>query len=183
MQVSVRELKAHLSKYLHLVKTRGESVIVTSRDTAMAQLSPVPDATAPKLQQLAQQGVIRWNGKKPKGGGRGRKSRARPRPPGLLTTADDSLCEQLLNEKQGDAVKREFSHDWGNYIQVGVDQTFLQRASKLAEAFALRAYDSVHLAAADMLLKQSGMGVTFACFDRKLNHAAAVLGLPLTAGR
>ena len=34
MQVSVRELKAHLSKYLHLVKTRGESVIVTSRDTA-----------------------------------------------------------------------------------------------------------------------------------------------------
>ena len=68
MQVSVRELKAHLSKYLHLVKTSGEPVIVTSRDTAMAKLSPVPDATAPKLQLLAQKGVIRWNGKKPKGG-------------------------------------------------------------------------------------------------------------------
>lgn len=93
------------------------------------------------------------------------------------------LREQVLNEKQGDAVKQEFSHDWGNYIQVGNDQTLLQRASELAEAFALRAYDSVHLAAADLLLKQSGMGVTFACFDRKLNHAAAILGLPLTAGR
>ena len=76
MQVSVRELKADLSKYLHLVKTRGESVIVTSRDTAMAQLSPVPDVTAPKLQQLAQKGVIRWNGKKPKGG------RSRPKTTG-----------------------------------------------------------------------------------------------------
>lgn len=68
MRVSVRELKTHLSKYLHLVKTSGEPVIVTSRNTAMAQLSPVPDTKAPKLQQLAQEGVIRWNGKKPKGG-------------------------------------------------------------------------------------------------------------------
>ncbi len=68
MRVSVRELKTHLSKYLHLVKTSGEPVIVTSRDTAMAKLSPVPDADAPKLQQLAQKGVIRWNGKKPRGG-------------------------------------------------------------------------------------------------------------------
>ncbi len=93
------------------------------------------------------------------------------------------LREQMLNEKQCDAVKQEFSHDWGNYIQVGVDQALLQRASELAGAFALRAYDSVHLAAADLLLKQSGMGVTFACFDRKLNHAAVVLGLPLTAGK
>ena len=87
--------------------------------------------------------------------------------------------EQLLSEKQRDAVKLEFSHDWENYIQVGIDQILLQRASELAEGFALRAYDSLHLAAADMLLKQSGIGVTFACFDRKLNQAAAVLGLPL----
>ncbi|MEX2150970.1 MAG: type II toxin-antitoxin system prevent-host-death family antitoxin [Steroidobacteraceae bacterium] len=73
MRVSVRELKTHLSKYLRLVKTRGESVIVTSRDTAMARLSPVADAGAPKLQQLLQSGLIRWNGRKPKGG------RGRPR--------------------------------------------------------------------------------------------------------
>ena len=68
MRVSVRELKTHLSKYLNLVKTSGEPVIVTSRDIAMAKLSPVPDANAPKLRQLTQSGVIRWNGKKPKGG-------------------------------------------------------------------------------------------------------------------
>ena len=91
--------------------------------------------------------------------------------------------EQLLSEKQCDAVKQEFSHDWENYIQVGIDQTLLQRASALAEGFALRACDSVHLAAADLLFKQSGIGVTFACFDRKLNRAAAVLGLALIAGK
>lgn len=91
--------------------------------------------------------------------------------------------EKVLDEKQCEAVKQEFTRDWRNYIQVGVDQVLVQRASGLAEAFALRAYDSVHLAAADLLLKQSGTGVTFACFDRKLNRAAAVLGLPSFAGK
>ena len=81
MRVSVRELKTHLSKYLHQVKMSGEPVIVTSRDTAMAKLSPVPDADAPKLQQLAQNGVIRWNGKKPKGG------RVRPKITGKTAAA------------------------------------------------------------------------------------------------
>lgn len=81
MRVSVRELKTHLSKYLHQVKMSGKSVIVTSRDTAMAKLSPVPDADAPKLQQLAQNGVIRWNGKKPKGG------RVRPKITGKTAAA------------------------------------------------------------------------------------------------
>ena len=91
--------------------------------------------------------------------------------------------EHVLNEKQCHAVKREFLHDWENYIQVGIDQALAQRASELAEAFALRAYDSVHLAAADLLLKQSGIDVAFACFDRKLNHAAMVLGLPLVVSK
>ena len=81
MRVSVRELKTHLSKYLHQVKVSGEPVIVTSRDTAMAKLSPVPDSDAPKLQQLAQNGVIRWNGKKPKGG------RVRPKITGKTAAA------------------------------------------------------------------------------------------------
>lgn len=76
MRVAVRELKAHLSKYLQLVKTSGKSIIVTSREAAVAQLSAVPDATAPRLQQMVQQGVIHWNGGKPRGG------RLRPRIPG-----------------------------------------------------------------------------------------------------
>lgn len=91
------------------------------------------------------------------------------------------LRERAIDDKQTQALKSEFLRDWVNYIQVGVDQALVQRASALAEAFALRAYDSMHLAAADMLFKQAGTGVAFACFDRKLNQAAAVLGLPLAA--
>ncbi|MGF1614637.1 MAG: type II toxin-antitoxin system VapC family toxin [Gammaproteobacteria bacterium] len=57
--------------------------------------------------------------------------------------------------------------------------SLVQRAADLAEAFALRAYDSVHLAAADFLFKQKVAPMTFACFDRRLNQAASVLGIPL----
>ena len=90
-----------------------------------------------------------------------------------------ALSEGKLSEGQHEAVKREFRADWGNYMQVGASQSLLQRAADLAEALHLRAYDSVHLAAADVLHAQSGEAVVFACFDRKLNHAAAVLGLSL----
>ena len=91
--------------------------------------------------------------------------------------------ENVLTEKQCHAVRSEFLNDWGNYVQVGLNQSILQRAADLAGGFALRAYDSVHLAAADLLLKQGGDGVLFACFDRRLNQAAKVLGLPLIADR
>ena len=91
--------------------------------------------------------------------------------------------EHILTETQCQAVKNEFRNDWGNYLQVGLNQSVLQRAADLAEGFALRACDSLHLAAADLLLKQAGDGVLFACFDRRLNQAAVVLGLPLIADR
>lgn len=54
----------------------------------MAQLSPMPDSKAPKLQQLAQEGVIRWNGKKPKGG------RSRPKIKG------DSAAARVIEDRR-----------------------------------------------------------------------------------
>ena len=55
----------------------------------------------------------------------------------------------------------------------------LKRASDFAKAFALKAYDSVHLAAADLLLKKANEEVIFGCFDKKLNQAAKIIGFPL----
>ena len=52
-------------------------------------------------------------------------------------------------------------------------------AANLTEMLSLRAYDSVHLAAADLLAKQSKQLVKFACFDHHLNKAANILGLLL----
>ena len=88
-----------------------------------------------------------------------------------------ALNERKLTEGQHEAVTREFRADWKNYLQVGTSQSLIQRAADLAEAFHLRACDSVHLAAADVLHARSEETVLFACFDRKLNRAAVVLGL------
>lgn len=87
--------------------------------------------------------------------------------------------ENKLSEKEWEAVKNTFNQDWQNYLRVENTSKLLQHAADLAEAFALRAYDSVHLASADLLAKQSKQTVIFACFDQKLNKAAHVLGLEL----
>ncbi len=86
-----------------------------------------------------------------------------------------ALSDGKRTEGQLEAVKREFGADWENYLQVGAGQSLIQRAADLAEAFTLRPYDSVHLAAADVLHAQSGETVIFACFDRKLNRAEEVV--------
>jgi len=67
MQVSVRDLKNHLSRYLHLVK-EGEQIIVTSHQVAMARLMPIPDHADPAIQSILQIDGVQWNGKKPTGG-------------------------------------------------------------------------------------------------------------------
>jgi len=45
------------------------------------------------------------------------------------------------------------------------------------DGFALRGYDSVQLAAAHELHRGSDQPVTFACFDRRLQQAAALMRL------
>ncbi len=67
MQVSVRELKNNLSKYLKLVR-RGEPVVVTSHRTPLARLLPIPEIEDGGLGRLLQLDWVHWNGKKPRGG-------------------------------------------------------------------------------------------------------------------
>ena len=64
---------------------------------------------------------------------------------------------------------------------INVSQPLLEQAVKLVDSFALRAYDAVHLAAAQTLARESGGAVLFACFDRRLNRAAEVLGMSLVS--
>lgn len=66
---------------------------------------------------------------------------------------------------------------WADFVVVAVDQPLVELAGDYAEAFALRAYDSVQLAALQTLRLQSGEDVRFACFDSRLAKAAAVLGI------
>lgn len=66
---------------------------------------------------------------------------------------------------------------WTDFVVVEVNQPLVELAGDYAEAFALRAYDSVQLAALQTLRLQSGEDLRFACFDSRLVKAAAVLGV------
>ena len=67
MQVSVRELKNHLSKYLHQVQMGG-SIVVTVHNVPLARLLPIPTHADENIQRILQIEGVHWNGKKPKGG-------------------------------------------------------------------------------------------------------------------
>jgi len=61
MQVSVRELKNHLSEYLHRVE-KGEDIQVERRNVPVARLVPIPCVGLTRMP-----GVI-WSGEKARGG-------------------------------------------------------------------------------------------------------------------
>lgn len=71
-----------------------------------------------------------------------------------------------------------FTADWPQLLTVEVTQPLMQLAGDYAEAFALRAYDSVQLAALQTLRVQAAELPRFACFDTRLVKAAQVLGVP-----
>lgn len=91
--------------------------------------------------------------------------------------------EGALTAEEAEVVKGEFVADWPRYLRVGPVEAVIERAADLCEAFGLRAYDGVHLAAAEFLQRGSRKPVAFGCFDRKLNQAARVLGLLLLESR
>jgi predicted nucleic acid-binding protein len=70
-----------------------------------------------------------------------------------------------------------FEQVWPGFAIADVTQSLVEQAGVFSEAFALRGYDSVQLAAAHQLHEQFALPLTFACFDRRLNQAAKLLKL------
>lgn len=70
-----------------------------------------------------------------------------------------------------------FEQAWPGFAIADVTQSLVEKAGVFSEAFALRGYDSVQLAAAHQLHEQFALPLTFACFDRRLNQAAKLLKL------
>ena len=75
--------------------------------------------------------------------------------------------------------KKEFERDWLRLHRLPIDETLIRKAGQLAEEYALRALDALHLATADSLQIALRDAVTFACFDGALNKAAEARGLAL----
>lgn len=66
---------------------------------------------------------------------------------------------------------------WPSFAIVEVSQVLVETAGRFADAFALRGYDSVQLAAAHELHVTAAVPLTFASYDRRLNQAAQLLQL------
>lgn len=78
-----------------------------------------------------------------------------------------------------DLGRRQFELSWNNFAVIELNQKLMRMAGEIAEAFALRAYDSVQLAAAQTLHQGSGQKILFACFDQRLQKAAAIMGMQI----
>ena len=85
--------------------------------------------------------------------------------------------ERRLDNVQLERLRSDFDCDWPNYLVLKISQPLLERAVKLVDSFALRAYDAIHLAAAQTLALETAEQLAFGCFDRKLNRAAELLGM------
>jgi hypothetical protein len=62
-----------------------------------------------------------------------------------------------------------------------ITRTLVELAGEYADAFALRAHDSVQLAAASVLQRERLGAVEFACFDSRLVKAARAPGMAAPA--
>lgn len=96
----------------------------------------------------------------------------------LFTRADarPAVCRIAWVESLAGLARRELRRQWPRFTKVEVTQPLLDTAGVFADAFALRAFDAVQLAAAQELRLALDETVTFTCFDRQLNQAARALG-------
>jgi prevent-host-death family protein len=87
-EVGVRELKAHLSRYLRQVQS-GATIRVTQRGRTVATLQPPDTAVtgAAWARQMVAEGLASWSGGKP-GGARPVTPRAGARPASALVIED-----------------------------------------------------------------------------------------------
>ena len=69
-----------------------------------------------------------------------------------------------------------FEQAWPGFAIADITQPLVEKAGVFAEAFGLRGYDSVQLAAAHQLHGHFALPLTFACFDRRLNQTATIAG-------
>lgn len=74
--------------------------------------------------------------------------------------------------------KSEFERDWLAFEAFPLDERRARRAGELAETYALKGFDAVHLASAEFFHLTLG-AITFACFDSDLSRAASACGMQL----
>ena len=85
--------------------------------------------------------------------------------------------EKSFTSDEHDRIKEFFDKDWRNYFILNLTQDMVKLAGNLAEKYALRGFDSIHLASALILQQEVSTSVVFSCFDSKIEKAAMREGL------
>ncbi|MPZ23113.1 MAG: hypothetical protein GEU28_06125 [Dehalococcoidia bacterium] len=80
-----------------------------------------------------------------------------------------------LNRPERDDVMSEVGRLWDAVETIDVDESLVRKAADLSGRFGLRGYDSVHLAGLTSLPGEP----VFACWDRDLRRAAAMMNYAL----
>ena len=88
-----------------------------------------------------------------------------------------AVCRITWAESMAALARSMFEQAWPGFAIADVTQSLVEKAGVFSEAFALRGYDSVQLAAAHQLHEQFALPLTFASYDRRLNQAAQLLQL------
>lgn len=87
--------------------------------------------------------------------------------------------EKRLSRTDYRRTVREFEADWDHYLLVEVTIQIVRRGAELAEDHALRAYDAIHLASAELLRGRVDGNILFASWDSTLMDAARRQGFGL----
>jgi uncharacterized protein len=74
------------------------------------------------------------------------------------------------------AAKRDFEDQWPSFLKIDASNVLCRSAGELAERYALRGFDSIHLASFGEVAQRAGPHQTrFSSFDDRLNQAAKKL--------
>lgn len=85
-----------------------------------------------------------------------------------------------MSDPEWAEAKRALEDDWERLYRVEVTEPLIRRAAGMAEELSLRAYDALHLAAAETVGVLLQEPVRFACFDQALSRAAGSQGFETT---
>lgn len=91
------------------------------------------------------------------------------------------LREGISTPKRHEARSQQFNADWESWLRVELGRSIARTAGELAEVYALRGFDAIHLASALWLNDTSGGRLRFAAFDTRLHAAAERAGLEVVA--
>jgi len=80
--------------------------------------------------------------------------------------------EKAFTPREYGLIKKYFDRDWNSYLILNVTEDMVRLAGTLAEKYALRGFDSIHLASAIKLQRELSSPVMFSCFDDNLQKAS-----------